>query len=98
MAEKATGPRTWRWTAGGAFAALFMASLLLASPTAALADEAALKAALSDYQSGLTQRGHDRLKAYLATNPPDEEFRPWTRQMVGRVGSLGRYEARARIP
>ena len=32
------------------------------------------------------------------TNPPDEEFRPWTRQTVGRVGSLGRYDFKARMP
>lgn len=67
--EMATGSRTGRWMAGCALAAL-----LLASPTGALADEAGLKAALSDYQSGLTQRGHDRLKAYLASNPPDDEI------------------------
>jgi hypothetical protein len=47
--------------------------MLLLGVGAISADEAALRAALGDYASGLAQRGHDRLKAYLATNPPDEE-------------------------
>ena len=68
--------RAWNTSARSLGAALVLAALpvTLAAPREASAAEAALKSALSDYGSGLKDGALKKVKAYLATEPPDAEI------------------------